>query len=98
MKREAENEEFRKYREQMHGSENSESRPVMGSQNKVMRGVFAIIMIIIYVGVGFLLIANPFGWKVGMWSESILAMRWIVGICLILYGGFRAFRYIKGIN
>ena len=92
MKREEESEEFRKYREQMHGTD-EDVRPAIGGTNKVMRGIFAIIMVIVYIGVGILLLFNVFNW-----SESIDVMRWIVGICLILYGVFRAYRYATGID
>ena len=86
-----ENEEFRKYREQVHGTEET-SRSTTGA-NKGMRAVFALIMIIIYIGVGILLIINFF-----QWSESIAWIRYIIGIVLIIYGGFRAYRYFTGID
>ena len=86
-----ESEEFRKYREQVHGTE--ESRPAIGNPNKVMRAVFAIIMIIVYIGVGVLLLINFFGW-----TENIDWIRWIIGIVLIIYGAFRAYRYFAGID
>lgn len=90
MKRlEEENEEFRKYREMMHGTE-EETRPALGGPNKVLRAVFALIMVIVYVGVGVLLLINFFNW-----DASIDVMRWIVGICLILYGIYRAYRYFN---
>lgn len=85
-----ENEEFRKYREQMHGVEDNKSAT---GTPKVMRGIFALIMIIVYIGVGILLLINFFGW-----TESIAWMRWIIGIVLILYGIFRAYRYIVGVD
>ena len=92
MKRlEDESEEFRKYREQMHGTE--EKRPAVGGANKGMRAVFALIMIIVYIGVGVLLLINFF-----QWSESIAWIRWIIGIVLIIYGAFRAYRYFAGID
>lgn len=87
MKTEQENEDFRKYREQMHGKEEiSGTNP-----NKAMRTVFAIIMIIVYIGVGVLLLINFFDW-----TESLNWIRWIVGIVLIIYGAFRAYRYFAG--
>ena len=91
-KLEQESEEFRKYREQMHGTE-EESRPALGGQNKAMRTVFAIIMIIVYIGVGILLLINFFNW-----SDSINWIRYIIGIVLIIYGAFRAYRYVAGID
>lgn len=87
-----ENEEFRKYREQMQGEE-TETRPAVGGPNKAMRTVFALIMIIVYIGVGVLLLINFFGW-----TESIAWMRWVIGIVLIIYGIFRAYRYYDGLN
>lgn len=92
MKPQEENEEFRKYREQMHGGEDS-GRPAIGGPNKAMRAVFALIMIVIYIGVGVLLLINFFGWV-----ESIAWIRWIIGIVLIIYGAFRAYRYFADMN
>lgn len=92
MKRlEDENEDFRKYREQVHGTE--ETRPAIGGANKGMRAVFALIMIIVYVGVGVLLLINFF-----QWADNIAWIRWIIGIVLIIYGGFRAYRYFAGVD
>ena len=88
-----ESEEFRKYREQMHGSDEEKRPAIGGNPNMVMRAVFAIIMIIIYIGVGVLLLINFF-----QWPESIGWIRWIIGIVLIIYGGFRAYRYFAGVN
>lgn len=86
------NEEFRKYREQMHGVEDDDTRDQMGN-NKTMRTVFAIIMIVVYIGVGILLLINFFHW-----NENIAWMRWFIGIVLILYGFFRSYRKYKGID
>lgn len=87
---EDENEEFRKYREQMHGAD-ADEKPI--GPNNIMRSIFALIMVIVYIGVGVLLCINFF-----RWNESIDWIRWIIGIVLIIYGAFRAFRYIKGID
>lgn len=60
-----------------------------------LRVIFGIIMIVIYVGVGVLLLINFFGWaNVGVWS----VFRWIAGILLILYGIWRAYRQFKGVD
>lgn len=92
MKRsENESEEFRKYREQVHGTESDDKSTV--TPNKAMRAVFSIIMIIVYVGVGVLLLINFFGW-----TASIAWIRWIIGIVLIIYGAYRAYRYFAGID
>ena len=87
-----ENEAFRQYREKVHGTDD-ERRPAIGSSNKTMRAIFAIIMIIVYIGVGVLMLINFF-----QWDASIDWMRWIIGIVLIVYGVFRAYRYLAGID
>lgn len=89
MKHQEENEAFRKYREQIHGNED-ETEITPASGNSVMRAVFAIIMVIVYIGVGVLLLINFFDW-----NADIAWIRWIIGFVLIFYGIFRAFRYIK---
>lgn len=61
--------------------------------NNVMRTIFGIIMIIIYVGMGVLLLINFFGWG-GDWAWT----RYVVGIVLIIYGIWRAYRQVKGID
>lgn len=61
--------------------------------NKVMRSIFGIIMIIVYVGMGVLLLINFFGWD-GDWAWT----RYVVGIVLIIYGLWRAYRQVKGID
>lgn len=93
MKRnEEENEEFRKYREQMHGTQDADDKSGF-TPNKAMRGVFALIMVIVYIGMGILLLINFFGW-----TESIAWLRWIIGVVLIVYGIFRAWRQWAGID
>lgn len=84
-------EKFRDYLEQVHGVEEKESE--QAGSNKVMRTVFAIIMILIYIGVGVCLLINLVGWGEG-WTW----VRWFIGILLIIYGGFRAYRQFIGIN
>lgn len=91
MKRTDDNEDFRKYREQMHGNE--ETRPSVGGPNKIMRAVFGLIMIIVYIGVGVLLLINFF-----QWQDNISWIRWIIGIVLIIYGAYRAYRYFVDNN
>lgn len=91
MKHNEEDEAFRKYREQMHGTEDE---PKSGhTPNKYMRGLFAIIMVIVYIVMGILLLINSFNW-----TESIAWLRWIIGIVLIIYGIFRAWRQWAGID
>lgn len=77
-------------------SKNVERRPSGSGQmnpNKVMRVIFGIIMIIVYVGMGVLLLINYFGWG-GDWAWT----RYVVGIMLIIYGIYRAWRQYKGID
>lgn len=87
-----ENEAFRKYREQMHGVEETDDNTGF-TPNKAMRGVFALIMVIVYIGMGILLLINFFNW-----TESIDWLRWVIGIVLIIYGIFRAWRQWAGID
>ena len=47
--------------------------------NTVMRSIFGIIMIIIYVGMGVLLLINFFNWG-GDWAWT----RYVVGIVLVI--------------
>ncbi len=61
--------------------------------NHIMRTIFGIIMVIVYVGMGVLLIINFFNWG-GDWAWT----RYLVGIVLIIYGFWWAFRQIKGID
>ena len=59
----------------------------------VMRNIFGIIMIIVYVGMGVLLLINYFGWE-GGWAWT----RYVVGVMLVIYGIWRAYRQVKGID
>ena len=72
--------------------ERMEHSEPMGA-NKVMRSIFGIIMIIVYVGMSVLLLINFFG-RGGDWAWT----RYIVGIVLIIYGLWRAYRQVKGID
>lgn len=61
--------------------------------NGIIRAVFGIFMVIIYVGMGVLLLINFFNWN-GDWAW----IRWIVGVVLIIYGFWRAYRQWRGID
>ncbi len=61
--------------------------------NKIMRAIFGIIMIIVYVGMGVLLLINFFNWG-GDWAWT----RYVVGVVLVIYGIWRAYRQVKGID
>ena len=60
--------------------------------NQVMSTIFGIIMII-YVGMGVLLLINFFNWN-SDWAWT----RYIVGVVLVIYGLWRAYRQVKGID
>lgn len=60
----------------------------------VLRAIFGVFMIIVYVGMGVLLLINFFDWE----GTGFTICRWIVGIILIIYGFFRAWRLYKGID
>ena len=61
---------------------------------KIARMIFGIFMIIIYVGMGILLLVNFFDWESGSWEW----LRWTGGVLLILYGIWRAYRQFAGID
>lgn len=59
-----------------------------------MRVIFGIIMIIIYVGMGILLLINFFGWQ----GQVLTWLRYIGGVLFILYGIWRGIRQFWGID
>ncbi len=59
-----------------------------------MRVIFGIIMIIVYVGMGVLLLINYFEWT----TPALQWLRWIGGIMLILYGIWRGIRQFWGLD
>jgi len=61
--------------------------------NRIMRSIFGIIMIVIYVGMGVLLLINYFNLG-GDWAWT----RYVVGVVLIIYGFWRAYRQVSGID
>ena len=69
-----------------------ENRTPSGS--KIARTIFGIFMIIIYVGMGVLLLINFFKWESGPWEW----LRWTGGVVLCLYGVWRAYRQFAGID
>lgn len=75
-------------------SSQQNNKPGKGiNPNTVMRAVFGIIMIIVYVGMGVLLLINYFNWG-GDWAWT----RYVVGVMLIIYGIYRAWRQVKGVD
>lgn len=63
------------------------------SGNKVMRTIFGLIMVVIYIGMGIALLCNAFNWD-NDWAWT----RYVVGVVLIIYGGWRAYRQFTGID
>lgn len=59
----------------------------------VMRNIFGIIMIIVYIGMGALFFINFFGWG-SSWSW----VRWAIGSLLVAYGLWRGYRQFTGID
>lgn len=76
------------HRERREEHEQQTMRP-----GSVMRTIFGIIMIIVYVGMGIALLCNAFNWQAD-WAWT----RYIVGVMLVIYGIWRAYRQIKGID
>lgn len=82
----------------MYNSENREDEskysemPVSKTQ-KIVRTIFGIIMVVIYVGMGVMLLINAFNWQAD-WAWT----RYIIGVVLIIYGFWRAYRQYKGID
>ena len=59
-----------------------------------MRNIFGIIMIIIYVGVGVLFFCGYFDILFPTWKW----VRWVGGALFTVYGLWRAYRQVKGID
>ena len=60
---------------------------------RLMRNIFGIVMIIVYIGMGVLFFINFFGF-----SSSWNWLRWIGGVVFTLYGIWRGYRQFKGID
>lgn len=86
----SDNQSFDEYRRKMH-SEETPGRPVVPSPKKSIAIAFGIFMILVYVGVGVLMLINFF-----QWGDSWTWMRWVLGIVLIIYGIFRGYRQFTG--
>lgn len=61
----------------------------------MMRGIFGVIMIIIYIGMGVLLFCGVFNVLFGPGWEWL---RWAGGALFILYGLWRGYRQFAGID
>ncbi len=59
----------------------------------LMRNIFGIFMIVVYVGMGVLLFINFF-----RFDASMAWLRYVGGVMFILYGIWRGYRQAKGID
>lgn len=60
------------------------------STKQILGVTFGIFMVIVYVGMGVLLMINFFNWQ-NDWAWT----RWPVGVILVIYGIFRGWRTYK---
>lgn len=60
---------------------------------QIMRNVFGIFMILVYIGMGILLFMNFF-----QFDASFAWVRYVGGVLFILYGFWRGYRQFKGID
>lgn len=75
-------------------NEDNEPRPERRNGSQIMRNVFGAFMVVIYVGVGILLLINWFRWD----DPKFDWVRYVGGCLFIAYGIWRAYRQIKGID
>lgn len=61
---------------------------------RIMRNIFGIIMIIVFVAVGIMCLAGVFPSLTG----SFEWLRWTGGVVFIIYGFWRGYRQFKGID
>ena len=61
---------------------------------KSLRVFFGVFMILIYLGMAYLLYINFFDWN----SEPWLTLRYIFAAILAIYGVYRCYRQVKGID
>lgn len=79
--------------ENYNGHDRREYTIPQSKTQKVVRTILGLVMILIYVGMGVLLLINFFNWTAD-WAWT----RYVVGIVLIIYGFWRAYRQYKGID
>lgn len=63
------------------------------SGQSLMRNIFGIFMVLIYIGFGILLFINFF-----QWDANFAWLRWTGGVLFIIYGIWRGYRQAKGID
>lgn len=72
----------------------NENRRQSAGTPQVMRNIFGIIMIIVYVGMGTLCFRGVFDWLTGSWEW----LRWAAGGLFVAYGIWRAYRQFANIG
>ncbi len=74
-------------------------RETMPGPGKIFKLIFGMIMVAIYVGMGLWLAGWAdfgFPFQFGLDGTEFEWIKYVVGVALIVYGIFRAYRYIKG--
>lgn len=60
---------------------------------QLMRTIFGIFMVLVYVGMGILLFMNFFDW-----AGNFAWVRYVMGSLFVVYGFWRGYRQAKGIG
>ncbi len=62
---------------------------------RLIRLLFGIFMVIVYLGMAYLLAVNFFDWPAtSVWK----IVRWTMAVILALYGAFRCYRQVTGMD
>lgn len=61
---------------------------------KTLRIFFGVFMILVYLGMAYLLYINFFDWNTEPW----LTLRYVFAAILAIYGVYRCYRQVKGID
>ena len=74
-------------------------KDTMPGPGKLFKLIFGLIMVVIYVGMGLWLsgwVDFGFPFQFGLDGTEFEWIKYVVGVALIAYGFFRAYRYFKG--
>ena len=74
-------------------------KDTMPGSGKIFKLMFGLVMVLIYVGMGLWLagwVDFGFPFQFGLDGTEFEWIKYVVGVALIFYGIFRAYRYIKG--
>jgi cytochrome c biogenesis protein CcdA len=75
------------------GTDHHESRGAHSAKAdtpQLMRNIFGIFMVLVYVGMGILIYMNFFGW-----TASFAWVRYVMGTLFIIYGIWRGYRQAR---